>query len=184
MNRKTAIQTSLLCQIALCVAIMCISAYINIPLPFIGVPITAQTFVVNIIALMLKPKYALIAQVIYTLIGIAGIPVFAGGKAGIGTLAGPSGGYIIGFIVAAFLISLAKNGKCELKRYILITIFVGIPVIYLLGTTVMAFQVKKGIWALLMTTVFPFIPLDIIKCIAASYICIKLNRVLTKMRLI
>lgn len=184
MEKNNKITTYQLCQAALCVALTCISAYIAIPVPFTPIVITAQTFVINLTALLLKPKYAVLTQIIYTLIGIVGLPVFSGGKAGIGTLAGPTGGYIIGFIAAVCLISLAKRGKCSFKRYLLITIGIGIPVIYLFGTVFMAFQVQKSIWALLTTTVFPFIPGDIIKCTVSSGIAVQLNRILRKRNLL
>lgn len=175
MNMKT--RTQKLCRAAVCTALVCVSAYINIPLPFTGVSLTAQTLAVNITALALEPLYALGEMIVYTLIGIAGVPVFAGGTAGIGKLAGPTGGYIIGFILAAFLISLAVRNKKGFKRYLLAAVCIGIPVIYLCGMSVMAFQLKKGVWALLVSTVIPFIPLDLVKCVAAAYICARLDKV-------
>ena len=184
MENNTKMRTVELCQAALCVALLCVSAYISIPLPFTAVPLTAQNFVVNIVALILAPQYALLAQVVYTLIGIAGVPVFSGGRAGMGVILGPTGGYLIGFIVAAFVMSLAKRGKCSVKRYLFITLCIGLPIIYILGTIGMAFQVQKGIWALLIDTVVPFLPLDIVKCIVASIICAQLNKILKKSHLI
>ena len=63
-------------QIAVCAALLCVSAYISIPLPFIPVPFTMQVLMVVLVALILKPVYALIAQVLYTLLGVVGLPVY------------------------------------------------------------------------------------------------------------
>ena len=178
MDRK--IKTSELCRMALCVAFTCVSAYIAFPLPFTAVMITAQTFAVNLTALVLKPKQALLVQIIYTLIGIVGIPVFSGGTGGIGRLAGPSGGYIIGYIIAVFFISLFARKKESAVRYILATVCIGIPIIYVCGTAVMAAYVKKGLWALISASVLPFIPLDIVKCVLASYAALAIRKIVGK----
>ena len=81
---------------ALLAALLCVSSYISIRLPFSAVPITAQTLVINIAALLLKPKKAGITIAVWILLGIAGLPVFSGGTGGFGVLAGSTGGYIIG----------------------------------------------------------------------------------------
>ena len=99
---KARLTTLAMVQIALCTALMCVAAQITIPLP-IGVPFTLQVMMVILIALILKPLYALIAQSLYTLLGIIGLPVFAGGKSGVGTILAPTGGFIIGFIIAAMV---------------------------------------------------------------------------------
>lgn len=172
------VKNALLCRMALCIALMCISSYIAIPLPFTGVLLTAQTLVVNITALLLGPADALICLSVYALIGAVGLPVFSGANAGIGFLLGPNGGYIFGFIAAAFLVSLLKGQKIDFKRYALVTLFVGMPVIYFFATAFMAFFLKKGIAAAVTALVLPFIPLDIAKCIASAYMCVKLEKIL------
>jgi len=93
-----------------------LGAYISIPISH--VPITLQTFFVYLAGAILGSKLALLSQIIYILIGIIGFPVFAYGKAGFGVLIGPTGGYLIGFIIGAYIIGrmieikkiLALNG--------------------------------------------------------------------------
>jgi biotin transporter BioY len=75
-------------------ALTAAGAFMIIPLPF--VPITGQTFFLNVAAILLGGTLAALSQIIYVLLGIVGIPVFAGGKAGIGVLFGPTGGYLLG----------------------------------------------------------------------------------------
>jgi len=84
-------------------ALMAISANSFIYLPFTPVPITTQVLTVLLSGLFLGSRWAAISQIIYISIGVMGFPVFSGFKNGIVALAGPTGGYIIGFIAAAFI---------------------------------------------------------------------------------
>ena len=83
-------------------ALTAAGAYICIPLPFTPVPITMQTFFTYLAALLLGGRLAALSQTIYMLLGVLGLPVFAAGKAGFAVLLGPTGGYILGFILGAF----------------------------------------------------------------------------------
>ncbi|TDT70447.1 biotin transport system substrate-specific component [Hypnocyclicus thermotrophus] len=81
-----------------------ISAQIKIPLIFTPVPITLQTFIVLIAGVILKKNYAVFSQVLYIILGIFGVKWFSGGKSGLSVLAGPTGGYLIGFVFAVYFI--------------------------------------------------------------------------------
>ena len=98
MSAKSNIRkkTVALCQIAACAALLCVLSPLSVPTPF-GVGFTLQVLIVILVALVLKPLYAVTAQVIYTLLGIIGLPVFAGYQSGFGVLAGPTGGFLIGY---------------------------------------------------------------------------------------
>lgn len=72
-----------------------------IPVGGLGVPITVQTLAVMLTGLALGPGRAFAAVGLYVLLGLAGLPIFSGGRSGLGVLAGPSAGYIVGFIFAA-----------------------------------------------------------------------------------
>jgi biotin transport system substrate-specific component len=77
-------------------------AYIMIPLP--PVPITLQTLFVVLAGALLGGRLGALSQVVYLLLGIIGLPVFHGGKGGLGILLGPTGGYLVGFIAAAYVV--------------------------------------------------------------------------------
>lgn len=175
-----AMTSAELTTMALLAALLCVSSYISIRLPFSAVPITAQTVIINLAALLLKPRKALLTVVIWALLGIVGVPVFSGGTAGFGVLAGPTGGYIIGYIVSAFLVSLACGQKNKVWRNLVSAIGIGIPVIYLLGTPWMAHVAHLDAKAALAAGVLPFIPGDIIKCILAAYLARALFRVVNR----
>ena len=181
---KARLTTLAMVHIALCTALMCVAAQITIPLP-IGVPFTLQVMMVILIALILKPLYALIAQSLYTLLGIIGLPVFAGGKSGVGTILAPTGGFIIGFIIAAFVVSLLKGsgkGKVGVARYLLVSILAGIPCIYIPGIALYMVYVQADLWSAIVTLTSVFILIDIAKCVIASLIAIPLNKALSRIK--
>lgn len=173
-------KTAEMTKIALLVAMNCVSAYIVIPLPFSMSPIALQTMFVNLVAFLLTPKQTFMTMLVYLLIGLAGIPVFTGGSAGPAKLFGPTGGYIFGFLVAAVLISLLKGEKYSFKRYTVLSVFIGIPVIYLLGAVQLKFITGMNWEAAVVTGVLPFIPLDVAKCLAAAFLAGPIQKVFTR----
>lgn len=169
-------------QIALCTALMCVSAQISIPLP-IGVPFTLQVLMTILIALILRPIYALISLVLYTLLGIIGLPVFSGGRSGMGTILSPTGGFIIGFIISVFLISLLKgknDSKYAVIRYILVSVLVGIPSMYIPGIAMYMVFVDTDLIGAIAALTSVFILIDLAKCVIASLIAVPLNKALKK----
>lgn len=169
-----------LTKIALCVALLCSSAYIAIPLPLTPAPIVLLTLVLNIIGLILNPKEAFLVTLVYVLLGVIGVPVFAGGTAGIGVLFGPTGGFILAYMVAAPLMSIVKGKSNDFKRYLISTIGFGMITLYVFGTIFMCLVLKVGIMESLTMAVFPFIIGDLVKCVAGSYIALKLNSTVFK----
>jgi biotin transport system substrate-specific component len=165
-------------RIAVFVALISVSGYIAFPLPFTPVLVTAQTLVLMLAALVLKPKQMLATVAIYILLGTIGLPVFSGGRGGLSILVGPTGGFIIAFLVAAPLVSYLKGDK--LWRYLLVTLFVGTPLILLGGTIYYSITTGSSILSGLMVCVVPFIIGDVLKAIAASIIAISTNKALEK----
>ncbi|MBU1319196.1 MAG: biotin transporter BioY [candidate division Zixibacteria bacterium] len=145
------------------------SAYISINLPFSPVPITGQTFGVLLIAMILGRVRGAAVVCAYLLEGAAGLPVFAGGKAGLVTLFGPTGGYLLGFAVAAFVAgSLADRGwdRSYLKSIIAMTI--GTAIIFLFGLSWLAKFVPE--LSLLTVGLTPFVPGAVLKISLAAVI--------------
>ena len=97
--------------IALFAAIMCILGPLSIPIG--PVPISLTTFAVFLSVYLLGAKKSAISVIIYLLIGLTGLPVFSGFQGGVAKLAGPTGGYIIGYIAAAFLVGLIIDGMMK-----------------------------------------------------------------------
>ncbi len=152
----------------LMVALLSVSSYIIIPLPFSSASITAQTIVVNLIGMVLGPLEVLLVFVAWILAGFVGLPVFSGGTGGAAKLFGPTGGYIFGYLVAAVLISLFCRKVRNSRMEPLFLILAGIPIIYFFGAVWMKIVTGLPWLAIMIQAVLPFIPLDIVKCFAAA----------------
>lgn len=183
---KAKLTTLAMVQIALCTALICVSAQLAIPLP-IGVPFTLQVLMVMLTALILKPLYSVISLLLYVLLGVVGLPVFSGAKSGIGTILSPTGGFIIGFVLAAFFVSLLKGvlgrklgGKLTVVCCIIVTVIIGIPVMYIPGIALYMVYTGADLVSAIVTLTSVFILLDIAKCVIASLIAVPLNKALAK----
>lgn len=145
-------------------------AQVKIPLPFTPVPITGQTFAVLLIGAALGSKHGAASMLLYMALGAFGLPVFAGGASGIDYLSGATLGYLVGLVMAAYVIGLlAERGLERNVRTSIIPFLVGTIIIYACGVawlTVMLGSVSKAIAAGLL----PFLIGDVIKLIAASLI--------------
>lgn len=175
-------KTAEMTRMALMVAMNCVSAYIIIPLPFSLSPLALQTLIVNLTGYVLNAKQAFMTMLVYLLVGLAGVPVFTGGSAGPGKLFGPTGGYIIGFLFTAVFLAYFKGEKYNFKRYALLGCVIGIPLIYVFGVVQLKLVTGMGWDKAIMTGALPFIPLDILKCLAAAVIAYPINRIFANNR--
>lgn len=142
-------------------------AQVRIPLPFTPVPLTGQTFAVLLVGALLGARRGAWSLALYLLQGALGAPVFAGGKAGLVHLFGPTGGYLLGFLAAAWLVGwFAERGGERRLPISLLTFLLGEAVIYLFGLPWLAFFV--GWERVLIAGLLPFLPGDLIKVIAAA----------------
>lgn len=175
-------KTAEMTKMALMVAMNCVSAYIIIPLPFSLSPLALQTLIVNLTGYVLNAKQAFMTMLVYLLVGLAGVPVFTGGSAGPGKLFGPTGGYIIGFLFTAVFLAYFRGEKYSFKRYALLGCVIGIPLIYVFGVVQLKLITGMGWDKAIMTGTLPFIPLDIVKCLAAAVIAGPINRIFANNR--
>ena len=166
-----------LTKMSICIAIICISAYISFPLPFSPVMITAQTIAINLVALILTPKQSFIVTLLYIILGAFGLPVFSGGTSGFGRIFGPTGGFILGFLIITPLMSYFKGKDYNFKRYLSVTIIIGMIVLYAVGAVFMSVVQTISTVQALSLVVFPFVVGDIFKCVLSSFIAVKLNKV-------
>ena len=164
-----------LTKMALLTALLCVSAWISFPLPFSPVPVIALTLVATLTGLMLKPKEAFIVFLVYILLGLIGVPVFAGGTSGLAKLWGPTGGFIVSWPIAYTLLSVFKGPKKSFFSYAWRSLVITIPVVYLFGVAGFMIVTKTELWAALPVVMFPFIPGDIVKCLVASWLATKIK---------
>jgi len=151
---------------SLCVAGM---AQIRIALPFTPVPITGQTFAVLLVGALLGFRKGAASLLLYLIQGCIGLPVFAGGASGLAYLLGPTGGYLVGFVVAAGLVgALAARGLDRQIHSALLAFLAGEIVIYLFGVAWLSLFL--GFPHAVMAGLVPFLPGDAIKLAAAGLV--------------
>src|SRR4030042_2200742 len=164
-------------------ALMAISANSFVYLPFTPVPITTQVLTVLLSGLFLGSRWALASQTMYILMGIMGLPVFSGFKNGAALLAGPTVGYVIGFMAAAFVTGYiyenwAKKDRNSFSHILIpfVSCIFGVILIHLFGFIYLSgyFYSIMGagsIWNTLIKTwklgTQPFLLIDFLKIIAA-----------------
>ena len=163
-------QTGLLRDGLLVVAgsgLVALSAQIEIRLLFTPVPITGQTFGVLLVGALLGSRRGAAALLLYLLEGSLGLPVFAGGGSGIAHLAGPTGGYLVGFVAGGSLVGwLAEIGWDRRPLTTLLAMALGNAAIYLFGLAWLARFVPSD--RLLLAGMLPFLPGDSIKLLLAA----------------
>jgi biotin transport system substrate-specific component len=133
--------------IGMFVALTAIGANITTIAPFLhvgGVPITLQTFFAVLAGLILGSRIGSIAMIVYMLVGLVGVPVFADFSGGLGIILKPTFGFILSYIFAAFIIGKIVERKTSVSAYI-VAALIGMVVNYLFGTNWMYFAFK--FWA-------------------------------------
>ena len=135
-----------------------------------GVPITLQTLWVFLAGLVLGPLWAGVSFVCYLLAGLVGLPVFAGGNSGLGVLLGPTGGFLVGFPLAAATVGAVAHGLDGLDRptdvplgRLVTALVAGSAVIYAAGAVGYAVSQQVGLAAAVATVVLPFLPVAALK---------------------
>lgn len=146
-----------------------------------GVPITFQTLAVMLTGLVLGPARGFAAVGLYTLLGLAGLPIFSQGRSGLGILAGPSAGYIIAFPIAAGIVGwlatvvIKRTTKARALWFFLSATATSIVVVHSLGIVGIAVNSKATLEQAFLSDLI-FYPGDIIKNVLAAAIAVALHR--------
>lgn len=164
-----------LTKIALMVAMLSVLSYVRIPLPASDVGISALTIGVNLIALLLAPKEAFVTILCYLLLGLVGAPVL-GGSGGPGKLFGPSGGYLLAFLLAVVFVSALRGKKYHLGRYLMVTVFAALVIVDGLGFLWFQFVMEMELSAAFIAGYVAFAPLDVVKCVIACVVARPLQK--------
>lgn len=160
-------RTSAAVRAALIAALVGVGALIAIPLG--PVPITLQTLVVAVAALVLAPAEALLALALYVAVGALGAPVFSGGTGGFGVLVGPTGGFLVGFVAgvtAAALVRRALRAHARQRGQLfadVAALLVLFSVTYLLGWAWFSVVTGRGAAEAFAIAVAPFLLVDLLK---------------------
>lgn len=167
MEAKTKTNVYPLAMTAVMAAVIAVVAPFSIP-AWGEVSFTLCTFVLYLSPYILGWKRAAVATLIYIMLGLVGIPVFSGFRGGLGVLAGPTGGYILGYIPMVIIGGLImkafpKNRAIHLGGMILAT-----AVLYTLGTAMFCAMMNAALEVALVKCVLPFIPFDLGKMVIAT----------------
>ncbi|MFD2616697.1 biotin transporter BioY [Terrilactibacillus laevilacticus] len=173
-------KTKTLVLISLFVAFMAVLGFMpGIPVPVISVSITLQTLGVMLIGGVLGAKKGFTTLFVFTLLVAIGAPFLAGGRGGLSSLVGPSGGYILSWPVAAFVIGLLSNfvkpGRYQVVKYFGINVLGGIILVYAAGIMYYSMITSSPIIPVTAANL-AFIPGDVIKAIVSAVLTVQLRK--------
>lgn len=148
-------------------------AYVSIPIPGLPAPVSFQVFGVYFAGLLLGPRWGGFSMLLYLLVGIAGAPVFSNGGAGLAYLLGPTGGYLVSYLLAAVLIGAIVHRSLDPKPLSDVSITVqagalvaGIALIYAVGVPWLAMSTAYSFTEAATVGAAIFVPGDLIKIAA------------------
>lgn len=179
-NQK--IRTKQMVLIALMTAVTCVLGPLSIPLPFSPVPISLTNFAIFLAIFVLGMKNGKISFIIYLLLGAVGVPVFSSFRGGFQVLAGPTGGYLIGFIFLALIMGFALDHFDRKLVPTIIGMIIGMAVCYTFGTVWLAKLLSLSFKEGLMMGVIPYLAGDVAKIIIAAIAGPKLYGATQKIR--
>jgi len=163
-------------------ALVGVGAWISLPVG--PVPITLQVFFLYLAAILLRPRFALLSMTLYVLMGLVGLPVYASGGSGLAVLIGPTGGYLVGFILGATTASLVvhatpfSRSPSRLKRVLtfLVALLICSAIIHGVGASWGKYQTSLDWKAVFLTWVLPFLPVDGVKILIAPFLADEIRR--------
>ncbi len=169
----TLSKTQLCVRAAFFAALTAVCSQLAIPMPW-DVPINLATFSVFLAAALLPLPYAVASQTVYVLLGAIGVPVFSGFRGGLSALVGPTGGYLVGYIVAAMLIGLLLCRGRSVPRMVC-AMAVGLCGCYVLGTGWLMHLQQVALVPAVTLYVVPYLAGDAIKIGLATMIAKRLE---------
>ncbi len=172
-NREPVFTTKGIVMIGVFAAVTAVLAQVSIPTPW-GIPITLQTFAVALAGYCLGKYKGMMSVLIYILLGLTGLPVFAGFTGGIAKLAGATGGYIWGFLFMAFACGLEDTVK---HKWISIFLgLLGLAVCHLLGAAQFAFLSQRTLAEAFLLASAPYLLKDVVSVAVAYGLAIPLRK--------
>jgi len=167
---------------ALFPAIVTVLGQVAVPLPFTPVPITGQTLGVMLAGALLGSRLGFLSMALFVALVAAGLPLLSAGKGGIGALLGPTGGYVVGFPLAAgvtgWLVERFERGGRPVgtvKLFVAIAAG-GLVVEYAMGASWLAVVADLSPAQALVSGVLPFIPGDVAKAVLAAVLAAAVRR--------
>ena len=162
---------------ALMAAVLCVLGPMSIPIG--PIPVSLTNLVLFVSAYLLGSGAA-VSTLVYLLLGAVGLPVFSGYQGGLAKLAGPTGGYLVGFFLLALLAGSVVERFYDRPLLCVAGMAVGELVLYVFGTGWFVFQMQCTLWYALTVCVLPFLPVDLAKMALAAWLGPVVRRALEK----
>jgi len=151
--------------------LVALGGQIRVPIPGSPVPLTLQVVFVLLAGALLTPAAAATSMVLFVGAGILGAPIFSGGGAGVAYLAGPTGGYLAGFVAGAAVCALVLGGRRDSFGRTCLAMAAGVITIHLCGVAHLMLYLGGDFMAAIRAGALPFLPMDILKVgVAASVV--------------
>jgi len=163
---------------SLMAALIAVGAYIHVPIG--PVPIVLQNLFVLLAALLFGPRWALASMGIYLFVGAMGIPVFSGGRGGLAHFLGPTGGYLIGFTVSAFVTGYISQSGNQRRAFDIAAVVLGSLVVYVFGVPWLKMVTGMTWTKAALAGMLPFLPGDAVKAAGAVVLARALRPVLNR----
>lgn len=169
--------------VALTTAVICILGPFAFALPFSPIPFTLGLLGVFLATFLLGPRLGTISCLLYVLMGTIGLPVFSGFTGGIAVPLGPSGGYLLGYLLIPICcFPFRKINAFQLLK-ILPGALLGLLLCYLCGTFWLSFQLGLSFYQAFLIGTLPYVPFDFIKLLVAYFMSNTIQKRLTKANL-
>jgi biotin transport system substrate-specific component len=150
-------------------ALTALCAQLSFYLPGNPVPVTLQTFAVLLSGAALGANRGASAMLLYIALGVIGLPVYADGKHGVDIVTGVTGGYLIGFLMAAYVVGRLSEARLDRRPLTALPLFlIGSAIIYVIGVPWLAVSADQGLGWALSNGFVDFIPGDLVKAAAAA----------------
>jgi len=175
---NTSSQLRMTVYASLLAALTAAGAYLSIPIG--PVPIILQNMFVLLSGLLLGSRWGLASVGVYILAGACGLPVFAGGLGGISRIAGPTGGYLLGYLPAVYVIGLITEKIKQNMVFDVIAMICGCIIIYACGVTWLKVLTGMTLTKTLTVGMYPFLIGDALKIAAAAAIARSLRHVIMR----
>ena len=159
-----------ICYTGLFAAVIAVMAQISIPMP-LGVPMTMQTFAITLAAVVLGSKLSAMASLVYLILGAVGVPVLASFSGGIDKFVGPTGGFLM-----AYIIGLGVEHRNAFKGAFPLAVVVGTVINYIVGVILFVIVAHSTVAVAISACVLPFIPTAIIKAVLACAIGLNIRK--------
>lgn len=153
-------------------ALTAVLAYVRLPVPWSPVPVSGQSLAVMLAGALLGPRLGALSQAVYVLLGAIGLPVYAGGMGGLPVLLGPTGGYLFGFVLGAYVTGrvAGKAGMFRPARLVLAFVLGGVVAVYVPGVVQLALVTGTTLRQAVVLGALPFLPGDGLKVAAATVV--------------